>query len=296
MESMGTNFDHKKIDSAYKAMQTWKLTKEQRKQLDSIGDLGGSFNEEAAFKGSAAYRRWMDQQFTTLMYTKYSKEFSGRMSQEAIKQKAAAEAVSNTYIKNYWNYRFASQALKTSEDLKEADSIFQAFKTTNSHPAYAAGMEKTYERIKKFSKGAPAPEFEYQTVTGEKVTLSSLRGNFVYIDVWATWCGPCKAEIPNLKKVEEHYRDKNIKFVSISVDELKDAQKWKDYVINNELKGVQLMSDNAFNSAFIQDFNIISIPRFILIDTEGKIVSANAYRPSNKLLRTQLDQLLTAQN
>lgn len=295
MESMGTNYDSKKLDSAYKAMQTWKLTREQRNELDSIGDLGGSFNEEEVFKGSAAYRKWMDNQFTGLMYSKYSKDLNSRMSQEAIKQKAVAEAVSNPYIKNYWHYRFASQALKTSEDLQEADSIYQAFKSTNSHPAFASVMEKAYERIKKYTKGAPAPEFEYQTVAGEKVKLSSLRGNFVYIDVWATWCGPCKAEIPNLKKVEEHYRDKNIKFVSISVDELKDAQKWKDYVINNELKGVQLMSDNAFNSSFIQDFNIISIPRFILIDTEGKIISANAYRPSNKLLRTQLDTLLAAQ-
>lgn len=69
-------------------------------------------------------------------------------------------------------------------------------------------------------KGAPSPTFEnYENFNGEKTSLSDLKGKYVYIDVWATWCGPCKAEIPSLKKVEKEYHGKNIAFVSMSIDD-----------------------------------------------------------------------------
>ena len=63
-----------------------------------------------------------------------------------------------------------------------------------------------------------APNFEFENHKGGKTTLESLKGKYVYVDLWATWCGPCRAEIPSLKKMEELYHDKNIVFVSISVE------------------------------------------------------------------------------
>ena len=108
----------------------------------------------------------------------------------------------------------------------------------------------------------------------------------------ATWCGPCKAEIPHLKKIEADYHDKNIVFVSISVDKQKDWGKWEQYVREHDMKGIQLVADNAFESDFIKKMNINAIPRFILIDPSGKIISANALRPSNQELRDLLNKLL----
>ena len=63
-----------------------------------------------------------------------------------------------------------------------------------------------------------APNFNLPNQNGETISLSDLKGKYVYIDVWATWCGPCIAEIPSLKKVEKLYHNKNIEFVSISID------------------------------------------------------------------------------
>jgi thiol-disulfide isomerase/thioredoxin len=114
----------------------------------------------------------------------------------------------------------------------------------------------------------------------------------VYIDVWATWCGPCKGEIPFLKEIEKTYHSKNIEFVSISVDELKDHGKWKQMVKENELSGVQLYSDKNWSSQFVKDYKISGIPRFILIDPAGNIVSADAPRPSSKELKALLDELI----
>ncbi|WP_298305023.1 TlpA disulfide reductase family protein [Flavobacterium sp.] len=137
-----------------------------------------------------------------------------------------------------------------------------------------------------------APSFDYENHAGGKTKLEDLRGKYVYIDVWATWCGPCRAEIPSLKKIEEKYHDKKIAFVSISVDEQKDYEKWKKFVVEKQLGGIQLYADKNWMSDFIKAFGINSIPRFILIDPTGKVVNADADRPSNPKLQEQLDALL----
>jgi len=137
-----------------------------------------------------------------------------------------------------------------------------------------------------------APSFEYENHAGGKTKLEDLRGKYVYIDVWATWCGPCRAEIPSLQKIEEKYHDKKIAFVSISVDEQKDYEKWKKFVVEKQLGGIQLYADKNWMSDFIKAFGINSIPRFILIDPTGKVVNADADRPSNPKLQEQLDALL----
>lgn len=137
-----------------------------------------------------------------------------------------------------------------------------------------------------------SPTFNYDNYAGGKTKLEDLKGKYVYIDVWATWCGPCRSEIPFLKKIEQKYHNKNISFVSISIDVQKDIEKWKALIKDKELGGVQLFADNNWNSQFIKDYGINSIPRFILIDPTGKIVSADAARPSSAQLQVQLDALL----
>lgn len=139
---------------------------------------------------------------------------------------------------------------------------------------------------------APSTTFDYVNFAGGKTKLEDLRGKYVYIDVWATWCGPCRGEIPFLAKVEEKYKGKNIAFVSISADEDKDFDKWKKFVSDKKLGGIQLFADKNWNSEFITAFGINSIPRFILIDPKGIVVNADAPRPSDPQLQEKLDSLL----
>ena len=140
--------------------------------------------------------------------------------------------------------------------------------------------------------GTPSPSFDYENHKGGKTSLESLKGKYVYIDVWATWCGPCRAEIPYLKKTEEAYHGKNIEFVSISIDRMKDHDKWKNFVTENELGGIQLFADNDWNSQFVKDYQINGIPRFILVGPKGEIVNADAPRPSSHNLVETIDSLL----
>jgi len=141
-------------------------------------------------------------------------------------------------------------------------------------------------------EGVVSPSFDYENHKGGKTKLEDLRGKYVYIDVWATWCGPCRAEIPHLKKIEEKYHGKKIEFVSISVDVDKDHEKWQKFVTEKQLGGIQLFADKNWMSDFIKAFGINSIPRFLLIDPNGNVVKADAPRPSSPLLVELLDGLV----
>ena len=125
------------------------------------------------------------------------------------------------------------------------------------------------------------------------MSLSDLKGKYVYVDVWATWCGPCIGEIPALQTLEKDYEGKNIAFVSISTDDgrgYRAASKeesfklskegWRKMIAEKEMSGIQLFADKSFSSDFVTGYKINSIPRFILIDPNGNIVNADAPRPS----------------
>ena len=157
-----------------------------------------------------------------------------------------------------------------------------------------AGLTNYYKQGLENNKlnGSASPSFNYDNYAGGKTKLEDFKGKYVYIDVWATWCGPCRGEIPFLKKVEEKYQGKNITFVSISIDNIKDLDKWKTMIKEKELGGVQVIADNDWNSQFVKDYKITGIPRFILIDPSGNIVKADAPRPSSPALQEQLDKVL----
>jgi thiol-disulfide isomerase/thioredoxin len=156
------------------------------------------------------------------------------------------------------------------------------------------GLQQYYTQVSANKKlnNTISPSFDYENHNGGKTKLEDLRGKYVYIDVWATWCGPCRAEIPSLKIVEDKYNGKNIAFVSISIDEMKNHSKWKSFVDEKKLEGIQLIADKNWNSDFLLAYKINSIPRFILIDPTGKIIDADAARPSEPRLQKQLDTLL----
>jgi len=141
-------------------------------------------------------------------------------------------------------------------------------------------------------KGQESPRFvDYENYAGGTTSLDDLKGKYVYIDIWATWCGPCKYEIPFLKDIEKEYHGKNIAFVSISIDIPKDYESWRKMISEKELGGIQLIADNNWKSEFVQNYKINGIPRFILIDLQGKVVSADAPRPSDDKLKALFNEL-----
>lgn len=187
---------------------------------------------------------------------------------------------------------------------KSIDTTITKMAKTNLEPMLNMYQNYFAESIairEQFPVGSPSPTFEnYENHAGGTTSLEDLKGKYVYVDIWATWCGPCIAEIPSLKKLDAEYADKNIQFVSISIDDAMrsgggDLQvaktKWRNMVEEEELIGMQLFSDKNWESDFVKNYNIKGIPRFILIDPNGNVVDANAPRPSSKKLIELFDSL-----
>ena len=133
--------------------------------------------------------------------------------------------------------------------------------------------------------GEPAIDFTYPDKEGNEFSLSTFKGSLVYIDVWATWCGPCKAEMPALKELEHDYHNNNITFLSVSVDTDKEA--WLTMLADKQLGGVQLWANGW--TEITKSYAINGIPRFMLFNTDGKVISLNAPRPSSDEIRGILD-------
>ncbi len=153
---------------------------------------------------------------------------------------------------------------------------------------------KAYQsEIMKFAEGTDALDFAYPDVEGKMHALSDYRGKVVLVDVWATWCAPCKAEIPHLELLVSNYKDRDdIVFISVSINRQKDREKWHSFVKERHLKGIQLLADKGFNSKILKDYEISGVPRFMLFDKDGKILSVNAPRPSNPQLKQLIDEQL----
>lgn len=171
--------------------------------------------------------------------------------------------------------------------LDSADAYCAVFDRYVKSPLLVKNFETLCNRWRKLSVGALSPNFNCTDLSGKKVSLSDFKGKYVYIDIWATWCGPCQREIPHLQKLEEKYHGKDIYFVSISCDNNKKA--WENRV-RAGLKGIQLHFVNG--DTFMNDYMIKGIPRFILLDKEGKIISVDMSRPSDPKTIAKLDELL----
>lgn len=136
-----------------------------------------------------------------------------------------------------------------------------------------------------------AYDFTFRDIEGNDVSLSDFKGKNVYIDVWATWCGPCKAEAPHWKRLAEEYKDRtDIIFLGVSVDKEEDYDKWATAVKSGDLAGIQIFAGK--DSGMInRAYEVTGIPRFIVVDKEGKINLYKAPRPSSDQIRGLLDSL-----
>ena len=171
------------------------------------------------------------------------------------------------------------------EDIQDMENIYRTYV---QDPVLVAKYDAAREKWNLASDGKPSPDFKGVDVNGKEYTLADFRGKYVYIDVWATWCGSCRQEIPYLKKLDEDYKDAQIVFLSLSVDQ--DKAKWEKMVKEQSMSGVQLHIGQ--NSSFQQAYKIEGIPHFILLDREGRIIDKKMSRPSmDEVTRERIENL-----
>jgi len=136
-------------------------------------------------------------------------------------------------------------------------------------------------------EGNQAPEISLPDTSGKTITLSSLRGNYVLVDFWASWCRPCREENPNIVKAYQQFKNKNFTILGVSLD--KERMGWTEAIRTDKLAWTQVSDLKFWSGQTIKKYGVEAIPYNVLLDTAGKIVAVNLRGPK---LAEKLSQVL----
>ena len=195
----------------------------------------------------------------------------------------------NPLVKNYCLYTALKFELR-QHGLSIPRTVVNEFYEKCTNKEYNNNIHENYYTWATLAKGNAAPGFAIADSSGKAFSLKDFKGRYVYIDVWATWCGPCLAEMPAWDSLVIKNANSNIVFIRISIDLDKGA--WKKRVVNLTAKEFNLRAEDGANSAFAKAYAIRDIPRFILINKNGEIINVNAPVPSAEQFSTYLQNLV----
>lgn len=158
---------------------------------------------------------------------------------------------------------------------------------------------KTYQYIvyarKSTKSGMMCPDVTFSDIQGKSHRLSDYFGKVLYIDLWATWCGPCCMEIPYLEKLADHYKsDPRIQFISISMD--RDHAAWEKKINEDKPAWLQFITSREEDRLLSSQWGVASIPRFLIINADGTICNNDAFRPSTDDFIPRMDAILDNNN
>lgn len=250
--------------------------------IDSNSNKISNFRESINFKGKGSDINNFLFEYNLRQYESGMNLYDQMMSLDSIGINTALDSINKTYIKEV-------SELTNDNHFLEIETINRD-KFKKSYISFWT----TKQEISKHN-GKKSPYFNYENLKGGTTSIDELKGKYLYIDIWATWCGPCKDEFPSFKKLEKKYHKIDyLDFVSISIDNIKDREKWIEMVNNEGLSGTHLLADKDWKSQYVID-NMIDksgIPRYIIVDPKGYIVNSNAPRPSQeKKLYNIIDNL-----
>lgn len=264
-QMMARNMFYAPDQAYYDVIESYMVEDESWIELDEYR----GFIIEAAHVLDAANREVTDIYPKTVAQMKY---IAGRFKSEKVRS-TLLHNLAATYVDRHGIDR-----------IQELENIYYTY---IKDEALIADYKAKFDKWDLSKPGKPSPEIQAVDIDGKQWTLADFRGKYIYIDMWATWCNPCRREMPYLKELEEKFSDANIVFLGLSTDS--DKSKWEAMVKKGELSGVQLYLGSQ--SVFQKAYQIEGIPRFILLDREGKIINNNMSRPSEEITATTLESL-----
>ena len=170
------------------------------------------------------------------------------------------------------------------------DSISDYIESNFDNPDYFTKIDRLYSKKALIAPGRTAPDFTCYDNESNIVKLADIKGKYIYITFWASWCSSCREELPYFIELCNSYKNNNIAFVSISLD--KDETEWKNTIKELNIPGIKLFAVHGFDSEVALNYQVNFIPTFVLIDKDGKIINYQAPDPSSNELKDLLNKLL----
>jgi thiol-disulfide isomerase/thioredoxin len=182
-----------------------------------------------------------------------------------------------SFIKTHPNSIVALNALRTNfkptDNLELAKTLFSLLSPEIQREPSAIAYQKSLEDVVKLNIGTVAPDFGAKSLVGKDIHLSDFRGKYVLLDFWASWCGPCRKESPNLVSSFDNYKDKKFTILSFSVDD--NLENWKKAVAEDKYVWNNAVSLDEQRGLVAKMYGIESIPMNFLLDPQGKIIAKN---------------------
>jgi len=173
------------------------------------------------------------------------------------------------------------------EHTNNLDSFYKTYNTSTQNVYLKNIIEEKYFKLKNYDVGSKVSNFEFRNKKNELVSLNDLKGNLVYIDIWASWCKPCINEIKHSNKLQQKLNKyDDIKFVNICIQT--DSIKWRNIIKEKSFDGIQLFCQSEELADFKKNYLIESLPRYIILDKTGRIIDFNAKKPSDISLEEDL--------
>jgi peroxiredoxin len=165
--------------------------------------------------------------------------------------------------------------LSSSLPLEKLKALYSALGKEYMQTSYALNIQKVMDALKTTAIGKTAPDFEQEDTAGKMVKLSSLRGQYVLLDFWASWCVPCRQENPNLVAAYKKFHDKGFTILGVSLDQPGKKADWLHAIKSDGLIWTNVSELKFWNNAAVKLYGVQTVPQNFLLDKDGKIIASN---------------------